>query len=112
MEYFVTKIKAKFAAQIIEKLENILGIMNQHLEGRGKLHHKGLVAGMLQMFKMTDRNPSQTQILPAPDLTLNKKYVLSNPEPFQQSKGSLFYISSTNMPDVAFEAGYLSKVLH
>lgn len=48
---------AKFAARIIETLENVLGIVIEHIDGGNKLHLKGLIERMLQMFEIIDFNP-------------------------------------------------------
>lgn len=109
---FVPKIRSNFKAHTIDKLETFLGIFIKQTDGCIELHHKGLIARLLQMFKMLDCNPSQAPMPPGSDLSLDKTSVLSDSKPFQQRVGSPVVYFNTTRPDIANAAGYLSRFRH
>lgn len=95
----------------MNSLERFLRIVVEDSNGNVNLHHEGLTENMLQIFKMTDCNPSASSMPLCTDLDLDETPFLSNIRAVTQLIASLFPISNTSRPDSAFAGIYLSKFI-
>lgn len=104
---FVFKINSKLKACTIEYLDRLLGIVIEQGDGWVNLHQKGFTNQILQMFQVTDCNPSHTPMLTETGFAPDELPLLGNWRRYQQLVKSLLYHSNSTRPDIAYATGYV-----